>query len=318
MGRRAILPRVLFLLGLAALGVAIFLFFNRLSRQAAPPQERDLGANRAVPPELLGYDFLTRIPAFFENPLGLALDRYGTLLVAGEGGLAVVHPKAFSLVVLKGTARCVAVAPDGEIHLGVGDHVKVFNEKGRHVRDFGSLGPRAVITSVAAGAKDVYIADAGQRRVWRFDRSGVLGEIIEGGEGGFVVPSPYFDVLLDGRDGMWVANTGEHRVEHFSREGRLLSSWGGFSMAWEGFCGCCNPSHMARMPGGGFVTSEKGIPRVKVYDPEGRFLTVVAGPESFAPNARGLDLVVDRDGKIYVLHPARKEVLVFRAGKERQ
>ena len=46
--------------------------------------------------------------------------------------------------------------------------------------------------------------------------------------------------------------------------------------------------HPARRPR--FVTAEKGIPRVKVYEADGTFFGVVAGPETFAPTltiARG-------------------------------
>jgi len=81
----------------------------------------------------------------------------------------------------------------------------------------------------------------------------------------------------------------------------------------EGFCGCCNPSHIALFPDGRFVTSEKGLPRVKVYDAKGVFVGLVAGPDMFAEDAVGLDLAVDSRGRILVLDPARRMVRVFAA-----
>ena len=68
---------------------------------------------------------------------------------------------------------------------------------------------------------------------------------------------------------------------------------------------------MAILSDGSFVTSEKGIPRVKVYDQTGQFKTVVAGPEAFADGTIGLDLAVDDNDRIYVLDPKKKAVRVF-------
>jgi hypothetical protein len=79
----------------------------------------------------------------------------------------------------------------------------------------------------------------------------------------------------------------------------------------EGFCGCCNPTHFAFLPDGSFVTSEKGIPRVKVYDRLGRLAAVVAGPDRFREGVQGLDLAVDQTERILVLDPARRAVRVF-------
>jgi hypothetical protein len=82
-------------------------------------------------------------------------------------------------------------------------------------------------------------------------------------------------------------------------------------MTLDGFCGCCNPSHLALTPDGKFITSEKGLPRVKVYDRAGRFECVVAGPDRFARDTVGLDVAVDSTGRILVLDPAAGAVRVF-------
>jgi len=86
----------------------------------------------------------------------------------------------------------------------------------------------------------------------------------------------------------------------------------------EGFAGCCNPSHFALLPGGGFVTSEKGLPRVKEYSPDGTLRTVVAGSEGFAPGSVGLDLATDPGGRVYVLDPVARAVRVFVPGKAKE
>jgi hypothetical protein len=71
------------------------------------------------------------------------------------------------------------------------------------------------------------------------------------------------------------------------------------------------------------VTSEKGIPRVKVYDASGAFVCAVAGPvELEVPKAAigdpratdqkfVFDVAADSRGRILVLDPIRTSVRVF-------
>jgi sugar lactone lactonase YvrE len=162
----------------------------------------------------------------------------------------------------------------------------------------------------------VFVADAGNRIIWRYDHSGnVKGRIGEKNAErripGFIVPSPFFDVKV-ARDGLLrVTNTGRHQVELYTPEGDLELSWGRPGAAIENFCGCCNPIATAPHKDGRLVTLEKGIPRVKVYTAKGVFESVVAGPESFAENAKvcgpndctlgGLVAAVDAKGRIYIL-----------------
>ncbi|MBM3243119.1 hypothetical protein FJZ31_43220, partial [Candidatus Poribacteria bacterium] len=54
-----------------------------------------------------------------------------------------------------------------------------------------------------------------------------------------------------------------------------LVGLGYLSMDIDGFCGCCNPVNFAMLPDGRFVTCEKGLPRVKIYDADGTFSGVV-------------------------------------------
>ena len=133
---------------------------------------------------------------------------------------------------------------------------------------------------------------------------------------GFVIPSPYFDVKTDPKGTIWVANTGRHLLEHFDKDGNLLGSWGEATMTMEGFCGCCNPSNFAFLPDGSFVTSEKGIERIKIYNPDGKFRFLVAGPSAFTEGTKGLDLAVDSKGRIVVLDPERKQVRIFQLKKK--
>jgi hypothetical protein len=90
-------------------------------------------------------------------------------------------------------------------------------------------------------------------------------------------------------------------------------------MAVEGFCGCCNPVYFTRRPDGKFVTSEKGLNRIKIYDAKGKFEGVVAGPETLVKDLDlakkacadcqvgfGFDVACDSTGRVLALDPATK------------
>ena len=95
-------------------------------------------------------------------------------------------------------------------------------------------------------------------------------------------------------------------------------------MAVENFCGCCNPVHFARRPDGKFVTSEKGLNRIKIYDAKGNFEGVVAGPEHLVKDLElakracadcrigfGFDVACDSTGRVLALDPATRTVRIF-------
>jgi hypothetical protein len=132
------------------------------------------------------------------------------------------------------------------------------------------------------------------------------------------VPSPYFDLEI-GRDNLlWVTNPGNHRIEAYTFDGHLEASWGEASFGIGGFCGCCNPSYFTILPDGRFVTSEKGLARVKVNSAKGAFESVVAGADAFSKYFQNvnslpaaLDVAADSTGRIFVADSLGGAVRIF-------
>jgi hypothetical protein len=103
----------------------------------------------------------------------------------------------------------------------------------------------------------------------------------------------------------------------------LETVWGKAGSDIAGFFGCCNPSHLALLPDGRFVTSEKGIPRIKIYRADGEMECVVAGPQQLDVPANSLgdprttesqlvfDVAVDGQGRILVLDHRSNSIRVF-------
>lgn len=250
------------------------------------------------------------------EPTALSTDSDGRLHVAVQDAVLVFDDLGTQLgsFHLPAPATALAVGPEGERFLGMGDQVMRMAPDGG-LDAWAFLGESALITSLTVGQGSVWAADAGNRVVWRFDLEGRMqgsfGHAGPGEDGGFVVPSPYFDLALGPDGALWVANPGQQRVQRHALDGALLDSWGQSSPAIEGFSGCCNPSHLAVLPDGSLVTSEKSIPRVKVLDSQGQLRGVVMDPSELAQGAVGLDLAVDAEGRIAVLQPSERAVRVF-------
>lgn len=256
-----------------------------------------------------------------EDALYLAADNFVTVF-----GKDLTQRAEISL---NAPARCVAVEADGTVYVGLKDHVEVFDAKGQRKEPWNIPAARTWLTGLAVAENDVFAADAGNRVILRYDKSGKLaGRIGEKDPArnipGLIVPSPYLDVEI-AKDGLLrVTNPGRHLVEAYTFKGDLEFSWGKPTMAIDGFCGCCNPINLALLPDGRYVTCEKGLPRVKIYREKGEFEGVVAGPEAFPESLRtgaglsksdgslaGLDAAVDSQGRIFILDQLAGEVRVM-------
>ncbi len=251
---------------------------------------------------------------------GIATDASGRIFIAGKDSIQVLDASGGSESVfgISGTALCIHIRPDGNILLGIQDHIEIYSPAGHKISSWKSPGEEAVITGIAATSRDIFVADAGNKIVYRYDYNGKLINKIgqkdpAAGIPGLIIPSPYFDIAIDPleKDRIWIVNPGMHSLEKFDFEGKLVSSWGKASMDVTGFCGCCNPSNIALLPEGSFVTSEKAIPRVKIYSPKGEFVCMVTSPDSFDEGTKGLDLALGKSGEILVLDPGRNQLRFF-------
>jgi hypothetical protein len=326
-GDRAFLGTVLIasLAGILYFGIQAVRENSR--RNTDNPYAYDIEEYKSLDSEMIRYSEAPPLRPGLEHLTALAVGGDDRIYAAGDGGVTVFTSsgRKAGFHAMSGTPRCLAVDVNGDLYAGLGDHIAVFDREGKQKALWESPSEAAIFTSIALADEYVFAADAGTKVVWRMDRSG-LNPIRIGDRNpdkdipGFVIPSPYFDVAVDGDGFLWAANTGRHSLENYNFDGDLRASWGEFSMDIGGFCGCCNPTHFALLEDGSFVTSEKGIPRVKITNRAGLPAAVVAGPDQFAEGTVGLDLAVDSGGRILVLDPVRKAVRIFieKKGEEKR
>ena len=314
-----IISAITLLLLLVAFMVKDF-YFNKPDN--SNPYKFELDKLRIADTAKAAYSETLHFKTSLEEIHGISTDLPGNIYVAGKNGVEIFDPAGKSIfkVNIGGTANCISVPENGNYYLGILDHIEIWNNSGKQLARWASFGADAVITSIAVKGEDVFIADAGQKVVYHCDLKGILINKIglkdpATGVPGFIIPSAYFDLGICKDGNLWVVNPGRHSFEKYDFDGKLLSSWGKASMAMEGFCGCCNPSNFTMIYDSLFVTSEKAIERVKIYNADGTFRCVVAGPDQFEAGTKGLDLAVDKNNRILVLDPVKKLVRIFELKK---
>ena len=282
------------------------------------PYKYDVSEFRKVDSTAILFQEIITFPVNVDEPKGIAIVGKQIIVVAEKLLLKYDYSgKELLRIELPDTANCVTVDANNEIWVGTRHSVAVFDQGGTLLKRWNSFGDRSVITSVAVSGETVYVADAGNRIVYQCNTNGqILSKIGEKNEQkgvpGYVIPSPYFDLALDDNNFLWVVNPGRHTFENYNPDGSMRTSWGITSFKIEGFSGCCNPAHMAIMADNSFITSEKGMPRIKIYGQHGEFLGVVASPEMFDQDSYlAPDIAIDAEQRVVALDFERKQVRIF-------
>ena len=315
-------PKYVLILSVILLLVVILFMAKDLFYTSKPnpenPYKYDISKFKEVDSALLCYEEVNQLKPETETLYAITIDSDDNLYVSGKEVLFIYDKKRelVKTIPLNSDAYCIKVSEDGKIYLGMTDHIEIWDVDANQLQSWESMGGKAIFTSIAINEESIFVADAGNKVVYHYNNSGELQNRI--GEKdtainriGFIIPSPYFDLLIGRDDELWVVNPGIHQFESYRPNGELISSWKKTSMLLDGFSGCCNPSHIAMLSDGSFVTSEKGIERVKIHLPTGEFKCVVAAPDKFIEGTTDLDLAVDSDDRIFVSDPKKGLIRIF-------
>lgn len=289
---------------------------NRPGKRGANPYEYNAADFRDVDSSLIHYRETSNIALDDREPYGL--DIYQDLIyITGKEFLQSIRPDGVQLLfkTLEGTGTCIEVDND-YIFIGFSDHIAKFDKQGELLGRWDNPGDRTFITSLALKGNTLYAADAGNRRVIRYDRDGnMLGTFTGKSEGeaghGFIIPSAKFDLAVNSYDELWVVNPGMHALENYTDDGNQRGYWQKSSMQIEGFTGCCNPAHIAVLEDGSFVTSEKGMVRIKIHEASGALRSVVAPPAKFKTDGKAPEVAVSSMGHIYALDFDKNRIRIF-------
>jgi tripartite motif-containing protein 71 len=151
----------------------------------------------------------------------------------------------------------------------------------------------------------LWVADTGNSRFAIFDPDGTFIEYWEhrgSGEGEFLLEGLNgngFGAIAFAPDGsFYVLDVGNHRVEHFDRERKFISAWGGFGNNPGKFI---DPIGLAVNSKGVIYVIDDKRNVVERYDPDGTVLGQI-NPYQDAPTGyeSAATFVVDADGNVYI------------------
>jgi sugar lactone lactonase YvrE len=239
-------------------------------------------------------------PGQFNDPIGVA--------VAPDGIIAVVD---------SGNARVQRFEVDGDFLDIWGD-----DEGGvTFTRTENGLGPTG-ITVAPDGL--IWVADTWGHRVVALDANGAMvraigGETIDTGndparvdEAGGQFFGPRDVAVSDGA--IYIVDTGNERIQQFTRDGVFVDAWGGHGSAPEQLI---EPVGIALGPEGNLYVADSGNARISIFTPGGEPVArwpVAAWP---APDPGGLPpayqpyLAFDAAGNLYATASNAGQVLVF-------
>ena len=300
---------------LVGVGVYFAIWGSRWNQQGLAPQD-DWRLHK-TDASLLGYTEIDPIRPGLDDLRAVAIGKDDRVYVGGDQAVLAYSADAALLWRSAVPATPTALAADATdtLLVAMSDSVQTIGPDHKPSATW-SFGRGAILTSIAIAGDSIYLADSGLSAILRCDRQGkVLSRLGQADPArnipGILLRNPHFDVAV-GKDGLvWANNPGRHQVEAYTPQGERELAWGEMSMRIEGFADCCNPRDIALLADGRVVTSEKGLPRVKVYDSQGNLQCVVAGSGQFAENDIGMDVAADSKGRILVVDPAARTVRIF-------
>lgn len=318
-----------------AAGVAAFVFLDSRGPVTAlgPEYTYDISEYAKIDPVLILYQQQgPEIHTGLTQSRVITIAPDGTLWIAGDRKIISLDSHGVLLRTLECPVEptCLGFDGNGRLYVGLTDHIGVFDPDGTKIGEWDKPSDSALLTSLALTGEHLFVADAGNKIILHYQKDGTLlssfgQKDIDNNIPGFLIPSPYSFNIAIAPDGLLrIVNPGRHLIEAWTLDGHREWWWGQTSMRVEGFSGCCNPAAFAILPNGNFITSEKGLIRIKEYDTDGHFVGVVAGPDQLGPieplrvyensqhsQVRGFGVAVDVTGRVYVLDVIRNIVRIF-------
>jgi hypothetical protein len=135
------------------------------------------------------------------------------------------------------------------------------------------------------GSGNVYVVDAGNDRIQKFDGSGhflTTWGSPGSGNGQFDFGEPFFSVspagvATDGSGNVYVADFSNNRIQKFDGNGHFLSTWGSTGSGNGQFSG---PGGVATDLSGNVYVVDTSNDRIQKFDASGTFLTAWGSPGS--------------------------------------
>jgi hypothetical protein len=311
--------KYILLLALAIIAAIVIFEFvsNNPDKRPSNPFEFNVDNYKAVDEALISHKETRQIVLKEGNPRAIAFSQ-GKIYLLVDDYLQVILPGGIEVFKRKLSEKpnCITVNRDGYIIIGFENRLRSYDPDGieMHLSEIAS--DKSNFTALAVSDDLIYVADAGAKQIRVYDKNLQQKHVFNGESGvsdvhGFILPSAHFDLAVNSDNELWAVNPGLHAIQNYSETGRLRGFWSKSSFENDGFSGCCNPYYIAFLSDGSFVTSEKGLIRIKIHKESGELSSVVAAPEKFSDGTKAPALAVDESDNIIALDFDRKMIRFF-------
>ena len=199
---------------------------------------------------------------------------------------------------------------DGLIYALYPTRIEVYDRQGDIRQEWEACSENSDYCSLTVCPEGVFVTDAANKNICHYGLDGSLVRFIQSPKG-FIVPSYCFAITyMNGT--IYCSNPGRHLVESYSTDGEFLAAFGKSGVEAGAFSGCCNPAIITPSNNGELLTSEKGIPRISCYRPDGEFRSVLLDSKALGRGHEAYDVRVMKDKLIVA---AADKVSVFQYDK---
>ena len=262
---------------------------------------------------------------FLPLPSDIPIGPMSAVAVDGPDRIYVLHRGEPPLLVLDGRHKLIAGWGGGEFKTPHGLRVDVkgnvwVTDNARHVvyrmsregkvtltlgtLDKGGAGPtnlRSPDDLVFDSKGLIYVADAGNKRIAKFDADGKY--LAEWGKGG-KEPGQFataHGLAIDSKDRIYVADRGNKHVQVFNTDGQFQAAW----------TEAGNPFGLL-VTGEGLIVSDGDAHRLTLLDFEGKSLGAWGSPDTLKlPHL----MAINSSGTVYVTEVDGKRIQLFRRAK---
>lgn len=203
------------------------------------------------------------------------------------------------------------VVKNGSIYLLFPTDIAVFSMEGQQTGAWEACSDNSDYCSFTLASDFVFVTDAENKNICKYRIDGNFVKFINSPRG-FILPSYSFDIETI-NDTIYCVNSGRHQVESYTLDGDFIASFGQPGGKPGAFVGCCNPAYISFSPEGDIITSEKGNPRISLYQKNGKFKKILLNSKLLGGGSKAYGIRM-QDDKIYVA--GNKEISVFVADSD--
>ncbi|MFV0346412.1 MAG: hypothetical protein ACK5IQ_09245 [Bacteroidales bacterium] len=188
---------------------------------------------------------------------------------------------------VKGNPRDLDIE-DNRIYILYPASIEVYNYDGEQIVQWDACSELSDYCSITVVKNGVFVTDAENKNICKYTTEGAFVKFISS-PNGFIIPSYTFDIE-NYTDTIYCVNSGRHKIEVYTTDGEFVRAFGEAGTKGGAFVGCCNPAYISFSENGQILCSEKGIPRISLFERNGTFNEVLLNSSSLGGGSKAYEV----------------------------